>query len=1086
MKAKKLIVALICCTMSIGGMTVARASNSPVGAEALQEAKVSASGTVTDSNGIPVIGASVMEVGTSNGVATDANGNFTLKVSPGAELSISYVGMTPQTVKALSGMNITLQEQDTMLDQVVVVGFATQKKTNLTGSVGIATAKDIEARPVTTATQALQGLVPGLNISANTGELDKDMSLNIRGDGTIGQGSSGSPLILIDGMEGDINTINPQDIESISVLKDAAAASIYGSRAPFGVILVTTKKGHKGKATVNYNNSFRFSSPNHLPKMMDSYAFANFFNQAATNAGQGQHFTNEVMQQMLDFQAQGGGNRGGLDYTDKYGSWQDPWHYAFANSDWFDAMYKTSFSQEHNISFSGGGDKYSIYASLGYLNQNGLLEPADDKLERFNATGKISLDVTSWLKLNYSTRFVRADLERPTQFGGGMYEKLGRQTWPNIPVYDERGYFFNAFAEAPAAMLALGGNREVQTDQLYQQAALVIEPIKNWVTNVEFNYSIDKDEVREVSLPVYNHDQNGEIINTNGTNSLFQSTMTNNYMNWNIYSSYAFDINKDHNFKVLVGFQSEEMRQKYFDAKAYGMQDETLPELDLMINTAGDGSERVPEVGGYRNQWASVGFFGRINYDYRGKYLFEGNLRYDGSSRFRRGNRWQWSPSFSAGWNIAQEDFWADYINTCNTLKLRFSYGELGNMNTTGWYPTYRTMTTNQAYGSWLQNGLKPNTSWVNELVSTMLTWETVRTWNVGLDWGLFNNRLTGSFDYFTRYTKNMVGPAPELPNTLGLAAPSSNNCDLQTRGWELQIAWNDRTSFGLSYGVKFLLSDDKTIIDRYPGNPTGSIWTYLEGHEINEIWGFETVGIAKTNEEMQAHLDAVGGQPRGTEWAAGDIMYADLDGKPGITMGAETIEDHGDLKVIGNSSPRYKFGIDINASYKGFDIRAFFQGVMKRDYFQNSNMFWGAVDNVWWSTGLVEHEDYFRATDIGLPDRIIPANTDAYYPRPLFNSRKNQETQTRYLQNASYIRLKNLQIGYSLPKNIVNKIYLENIRVFVSGENLWTGTGLSKIFDPETLTGGNTDSNANSYIKSGGNAYPLARTWSFGVSITM
>ena len=1054
---------------------------------------INVTGTVNDALG-PVIGASVVEKGNSgNGTITDMDGKFSLRVPSDATLVISFVGYATQEIplNGRTSISVNLKEDTEMLQEVVVVGFGTQKKVNLTGSIGIADAKDLEARPVSNATQALQGLVPGLQISTNTGELDKNMSINIRGAGTIGDGSSGSPLILIDGMEGDLNTVNPQDIENISVLKDAAAASIYGSRAPFGVILVTTKKGKSGKATINYNNSFRWGSPINMPEMMDSYTFANYYNQAAFNGNQGQQFSDAVMRQMLEFQAAGGSSKGGLPTDGNV--WGkpagDPFTTAYANTDWYKEIYKdSSFSQEHNMSISGGSEKITYYASLAYLDQNGLLRPADDKLQRFNASAKFSAQLTDWLKFNYSVRYVRQDMERPTKFNSGLYEKIGRQTWPNLPVYDENGYYFNSNADTPVMQLALGGTRNVQTDKTYQQASLVIEPIKNWVTNVEFNYSLNNVDTRETELPYYNHKVDGSVDDTHGTSSLYQDYTKETYMNWNIYSTYSFTLNDVHNMKVMAGFQSEEMRQKFFSAKGYGLQAEDLPELDLISNQDGLGVDKVPEVGGYRNEWATAGFFGRINYDYQGRYLGEVNLRYDGTSRFREGNRWQLSPSFSLGWNIAQESFWEDYLDYCNQLKLRLSYGVLGNMNTTGWYPTYRVMTLESANGSWLQNGVKPNKSYVGDLISTLLTWEKVRSWNVGLDFGFFNNRLTGSLEGFVRYTDNMVGPSIELPATLGLAAPKTNNCDLKTTGWELTIGWQDRTEFGLNYGIKFNVSDARTYIESYPGNPTNSINTYVAGREIGEIWGFETVGIAKTDAEMQAHLEAVGGQDQiGTgAWTAGDVMYANLDGKPGISKGAQTIEDHGDLKVIGNNTPRYLFGLDLNAAYKGFDFRLFFQGVGKRDYWQGSNMFWGVISNMWWSAGLKEHGDYFRAEPVGLEGYQIAANPDAYYPRPRFDSDQNHEVQTRYLQNASYIRLKNFQLGYTLPTSLTNKIGIGNCRIFVSGENLWTGTKLSKLFDPETLDGGDTSDNANSAIKSGGNAYPLSRTWSFGLSVTL
>ena len=1097
MKTQGLFLAVALLSASPLGIMYATDAKVPVqsNVQSPQQSK-KITGTIVDQNGEAVIGANVIEKGTTNGTMTDIDGNFSLDVTDSSVLIFSYIGYISQEmpVKGQTVFNITLKEDTQTLDEVVVVGFGTQKKVNLTGSVGLASAKELESRPVTNATQALQGLVPGLQISTNTGELDKGMNINIRGTGTIGEGSSGSPLVLIDGMEGDINMVNPQDIENVSVLKDAAASSIYGSRAPFGVILVTTKKGKTGKATINYNNSFRISSPVNLPEMMNSYTFANYFNEAAKNAKWGAVFSDDVMQQMLDFQAAGGTSTGGLPTDGKV--WGkpggDPFTEAYANTDWYGEIYRdNSFSQEHNMSLNGGSEKITYYASLGYLDQKGLLNYGEDGLKRYNVSAKINAELTSWLDFNYSMRFVRTDNFRPTKFNGGLYEKIGRQTWPNLPVYDKNGYFHNSNAETPAMQLALGGNRNSQSDRIYHQGAFIIEPVKNWLTHVEFNYSTSTWDVRETSLPYYNHDVEGNIIDTKGTSSLYQDHKKENYLNLNVYSDYSFTIKDVHNFKVMAGFQAEGMKQSFFSAKKYGLLIEDLPELDLTSGLDGQGVEKIPEAGGYRNEWTTAGFFGRINYDYQGKYLAEVNLRYDGTSRFRRGSRWEMYPSFSLGWNIAREEFWEPMADVVNTLKLRGSYGELGNQNTNTWYPTYRTMELKAADGGWLQDGVKTNTSKINDLISTVLTWETVRTWNVGLDWGLLNNRLTGSFDYYTRYTDNMVGPAPELPLVLGIAPPKTNNCDLKTQGWELELAWNDRLHNGLGYGVKLMLSDAKTIIESYPSNITNSISQYGAGREMGEIWGYETIGIAKTKEEMDAHLEKVGGQPFGSEWDAGDVMYADLDGKPGITEGAGTMSDHGDLKVIGNKTPRYHFGIDISADWKGFDFRCFFQGVMKRDYWQGSNMFWGAIGDQWWSTGLKEHEDYFRAEAVGLNGHEIPANLDSYYPRPIFGNGsngagKNQKTQSRYLQNASYIRLKNLQLGYSLPSAWMQKIGFERCRVFVSGENLWTGTGLSKLFDPETIDGGNTDSGANSAIKSGGNAYPLSRTWSFGLSLTL
>ena len=1056
-------------------------------AERVQQTSVKIKGTVKDAIGEPVIGANVKLKGTTQGTITDIDGNFTLNV-PNTKgiLQVSYIGYTNQEVplNGKSVVAVVLREDTEMLDEVVVVGFGTQKKVNLTGSVGIASAKDLESRPVMNATQALQGVVPGLQITTNSGELDKNMNINIRGAGTIGDGSSASPLILIDGMEGDINTVNPQDIENISILKDASSSSIYGSRAPFGVILITTKKGKAGKATINYNNSFRFSSPMNMPQMMDSYTFANYFNAASVNSSWGTQFSDATMRKMLDFQAAGGSSKGGMDKNEDRGVWEpDIYIKGYANTDWFSEIYKdNNFSQEHNMSISGGSEKISYYASLGYLSQSGALRHGNDGLKRYNVTGKINAELTSWLDFGYNIRFVRTDNDRPSAFTSGLYSNVGRQTWPNLPVYDENGYYFNA--PSPTAGLALGGVRNVQQDRIYHQGTFTLEPIRNWQTHVEFNYSTYTADVRETGLPYYNHDIYGKEINTKGTSSFYQDRTKENYLNLNIYSDYSMTLNDAHNFKIMGGFQAEEMKQSFFSAKAYGLLFEDLPELDLTSSTDGAGKTKIPEVNGKRNEWATAGFFGRLNYNYKEKYLAEVNIRYDGTSRFRKGNQWNVYPSFSLGWNIARETFWQPVEDVVNTFKFRASYGELGNQNTNVWYPTYRTLEVKSANGDWLQGGLKPNTARIGDLVSTTLTWETVRTWNVGFDWGMFNNCLTGSFDFYTRYTDNMVGPAPDLPNTLGIKQPKTNNCDLKTVGWELELAWNDRLKNGLGYGVKFVLSDAQSFIESYPSNATHSIWNHNAGRKMGEIWGFETIGIAKTKEEMDAHLEKVGGQPFGSEWNAGDIMYKDLDGKPGITKGAETLEDHGDLKVIGNNTPRFHFGIDLTANWKGFDVRAFFQGVMKRDVWNGTNMFWGVKADMWWSSGFKEHGDYFRAEPTGLPGHEIPANLDAYYPRPLFRSGMNQETQTRYLQDASYIRLKNLQIGYTLPTSWTRSIGISNCRLFVSGENVWTGTSLTKLFDPETITGGGND--GHWATKGGGNAYPLSKTWSFGINVTL
>ena len=696
----------------------------------VQQAENKVKGVVKDTNGEPIIGANITIKGQSIGTITDIDGQFVLNAPTDGVLQITYIGYISQEVNIANKKEliITLKEDTQALD---VVGFGTQKKVNLTGSIGIATAKELESRPVTSAVQALQGLVPGLQISTNTGELDKTANINIRGTGTISEGSSGAPLILIDGMEGDLNTVNPQDIENISVLKDAAASSIYGSRAPFGVILVTTKSGSKGKISVNYNNSFRVSTPVNMPEMMDSYSFANFMNSGSLNQGGGLIFTEALMQDMLNWQDAGGGSTGGVNASSN-GQWgkpeYDPFTTAWANTDWYDEVYKSStFSQEHNVSLNGGNESISYYTSFNYLDQGGLLKAGDDGLHRYNVTAKINSNLTKWLKFNYSTRFTRNDVWRPTSFNSSFYDQLGRATWPNMPVKDPNGYYTNNGWTNPVQNLVEGGNRNAQTDRLYLQTSLVIEPIKNWFTHVEFNYSIMNSSIKETSIPTYNHDVKGNVINTNGTSYLYQDQTKENFLNLNIYSEYSRSFNQTHNTKIMFGFQTEDMRQEFSSTKKYGVMMGDMPYFDITTGLDGQGNAKATEATGYGRRWKTAGFFGRMNYDYMGRYLAEVNMRYDGSSRFRRGSRWQWSPSFSLGWNIAQESFWSSFTNVANALKLRISYGELGNQNTTVWYPTYRNMTLKSSNGGWLQNDVKPNTAEVlgKKSVLGMLVWIT-------------------------------------------------------------------------------------------------------------------------------------------------------------------------------------------------------------------------------------------------------------------------------------------------------------------------------------------------------------------------
>lgn len=1058
--------------------------------------QVNVKGVVRDDSG-PLPGVSVKVTGTTAGAVTDSRGAFSVQANRDARLTFSFVGYKTETVvlaeKTLSAsgeinLNVTLGSEERTLEEVVVVGFGTQKKVNLTGSVGVATAKDIQERPVMLATQALQGLVPGLNISQNNGSLESRAKINIRGTGTIGDGSSGSPLVLIDGMEADINAINPQDIDNISVLKDASAASIYGSRAPFGVILITTKKGSPGRTTINYNNSFRGNKPLVLPEMMDSYTFANYFNDAALNDGGSAHFGDAWLANILAYQ------RGELTDATVKNRNNNRWEEGFDpnginntggndNRDYYKEIFRPSASaQEHNISVSGGNEKVTYYTSFNILAQDGLMQFNQDSYSRYAGTAKVGYDATDWLRINYSNRFVRDNYDRPSAMTDGLFGDLGRQGWPTLPLYDPNGNLTQRIALA----LRDEGNDKTETDNLYQQIQLVFEPVKAWRTFAEINYSTRNANRHWDKQATYMYDVSNAPFVWNKNTNVHEDHAKENRRVLNLYTEYTFNANQVHNFKGMLGVQADKLNKTEFGLQRDGILVPGINEVDATGGVDWDGNPVVPSVNGARNSWSTLGYFGRLNYDYSGRYLAEFNLRNDGSSRYRSGNRWVWSPSFSLGWNIAQEDFWEPLHNAIGTLKLRGSYGQLANQNTTNWYPTYGAMAVRPSSGDWLQEGSKPNVSWApTTLVREDLTWEKIKTTNFGLDFGLFNNRLEGSFDYFIRETRDMLGPAPERPVVLGVGVPKANNTDLEDKGYELQIAWRDRLESGFGYGLRVTLADYQTKIKRYP-NLTGDLSTYIAGQNIGELWGYETIGIAKTQEDL-GHFTSVDQGALGSQWGLGDIMYADLNNDGKINNGSNTLGDHGDLKLIGNTTPRYQFGFEATADWKGFDLRAFFQGVLKRDYWNGNYFFWGAYgggdkqtneggSGMWWSTGFVQHEDYYRDENTNsVRNGVNETNTDSYYPRPYFNSSKNTKRQTRYLQDASYIRLKNLQLGYTLPQAFVKKIQLSKIRVFVSGENLFTKSDIAEMFDPETIDGGWANS---------GNVYPLSRVLSFGLNV--
>lgn len=647
-----------------------------------------------------------------------------------------------------------------------------------------------------------------------------------------------------------------------------------------------------------------------------------------------------------------------------------------------------------------------------------------------------------------------------------------------MPLYDNNGHY----TRNPKLMqLTSGGRSNSINDSYYTQGSIHLTPLKGLGIHGDVAFRTNSYQHRYNIAKVYLYDRNddpvleqwlgGDSDLAAGKTQAYSEANQNSLLTTSAYADYEFSLNESHNFKVMVGMNSE----KYFVNKLWAKRFDVIDDNVASVHTSNGVSSNDATM----NEWATFGYFGRFNYDYKSRYLFEANVRRDGTSRFRGDQRWGTFPSMSIGWNIAREEFWKPLEKYVGILKPRFSYGSLGNQNTDNWYPTYSiqniTVGTPDAGGRWLLNGTnKSNIASSPGLVSSMLTWERIFNYNYGLDFGMLDNRLSGYFEYFIRNTKDMVGPSQVISPIVGVSAPKSNNTSLQTKGWELQINWQDRIG-KLNYHVAFNLSDSQTEVTEYPnenkqfkdGNGYELYWS---GKKLGSIYGFKTVGMAKTDQEIADYI-AIHDQSKlagGTKtWKAGDMMYANLDDNPAITAGT-TADDPGDLCIIGNNTPRFRFGLNLGAEYKGFDFNLMFQGVMKRDYWLGGMIFWGINGNEWDSTGYEEHMNFFRPEG-----HELGANPNGYFPRPIMNSGQNRQVQSAYLQNAAYIRLKNFQIGYTLPKAWISKANLEKVRLYFSADNLWTGTKINANFDPEALY-------------QNGMTYPLSRIISCGINIVL
>ena len=1002
-----------------------------------QQKGITVSGNIKDDTGFPLMGVNVVIKGSNQGVITDVDGNFSMEDVPSsAILRFSYIGYQPIEMKAQESIMLVMHEDNEKLEEVVVVGYGTQKKVNLTGAIEVVDGDRLKNRPSTNVSQVMQGTVSGVNFSyGNSGsEPGAKLNLQIRGQG--------EPYVLIDGTVGDLNMIDPNDIENISVLKDAAASAIYGARAPYGVVIITTKSGKREeKIQVDFSANVAFTKPIRKPRMVDSYTFVRAMNEFHDNQGESRLFAEETIDRIIAYI-----NNPSLPETVPDATNSNQWAtylLANGNNDWIDVHFGSGVRNQENVSIKGGGKDLAFYLSAGHAYEKGILNFGKDTYRRINFNAKLDLSLTKWWKLSSNTRVVQSTRENPNYDDEGDYDMMIHQifrTQPNQFLKSPNGYY-SRLSRIP--MIEAGSDKTI-TRGILQRFATDITPLKNWTISADYSIDFPYTSFTSNNLTAYEDLVDGSLSAIPTTvpsyvNKYKSHTM---YNSLNVYTSYKFDLKDKHHFTAMLGFQQESNSYDYLS----GLKKELITPEVPSISTATGEMQTTDDL----THWSTQGYFARLNYDYMGKYLLEVNARYDGTSKFTKDHRWGLFPSFSLGWNISHEKFWEPVSPYVNTLKLRTSWGSLGNQNVDA-YQDLPLLGTEMNL-EWILNGKRPAYTTAPNLINPVLTWESSKTVDVGADLGFFNNRLQITADYYQRLTFNRLGPAQALPAVLGADIPKENNSELRTRGWDLSFTWRDKVSNDFSYSVTAMLFDYKSVVTKY-NNPTGILTTDYEGKTIGEIWGYETVGLIRTQEDADRINQSKSQNFINAQvWRTGDVMYRDLNNDGLINNGKNTVSDHGDLRIIGNNTPRYQFGITLSADYKGFDFMAFFQGTAKRDLWLTGNMFWGF--NNWNQTTLFPHHlDYYRDAEESTYSGL-GVNTDAYYPRPYSQSslyKKNQQIQTRYLQNGAYLRLKNLQLGYSIPQTVLKKVGLQKSRIYCSAENVLTLTKLPVGFDPET-----------------------------------
>ncbi len=938
----------------------------------------------------PLIGANVVVKGTTNGTVTDLDGKFTLEAAPNDILVISSIGFKSLEIKASDAAKgkITLQEDTQALDEVVVVGYGVQKKANLTGSVAHISAEAIESRSVASVSAALAGQIPGVTAIQSSGAPgSQTASITIRGTNSI---NGGSPLVIVDGVPGSMNTIDPQDIESLTVLKDAASSAIYGVQAANGVILITTKKGKKGdKARINYSGSVAWSSPVALLKFLGAGDYAMLYNEAVKNEN-----PNAI-----------------LPYTEE--DIQNYRNGTLPDTDWYDETFKkNALETYHNLSINGGSEKTSYNASIGYTRQDGLIDV--NKYDRFNGRISVDSDINKWLTAGLNVSGYRGTKNDGWEGYASLRQYCNRLA-PIYPVYNDDGSFYYSGLNNPVAHLNNTGFTRQVDQQLNATAYAKVNILPE--LNVKALFSVRND--------TRNNEGFKKLLEYGTGNNTFNSGLREGYQkyyDWNWYTTQVLaNYNKTfgkHSLTALAGFEQIYYNYKYTEATRKGGGNDELTES---LNTL-DKSSQTNKNGGHET--ARRSYFGRVQYDFNNKYLFEANLRADASSRFPKDSRWGYFPSVSAGWRITEESFVKDAdIKWLSNLKIRAGWGQTGNeeLSDSDIYPSIATY----AYGSYMFGNSLYSTAYETRYVNSQLKWATVTNYEGAIEAGFLNNRLGFELAVYKKKTKDMLLYLP-VQGVLGMDAPAQNAGSMQNTGFDLSLFHNNRINKDFSYAVNLNIAYVKNKITDMCGtegeNPDDSKYWYLEGYALGSFYGYEAIGYFNTEEEL-----ANDAKRTGTE-QLGDIKYRDLnnDGK---------IDAANDRKVIGKDKPSWTGGLNIALYYKDFDFSAFFQGA-----FDVYGYYTGESSYAFYNSGKVLERHL---------DRWTPENHNASYPRITKDSQINFSTSSFWLQDASYVRLKNISLGYNIPSVLTQKIGIDKVKVYISGENLLTFSGLEGI-DPE------------------------------------